>query len=106
MSPQARRQQAAEPDPQDGMFDQVIDNELLIAALERRHAAKGKLAQPQKAYKEADEAVKGIITTLELDPTAVVRAGRFRIKSRVVEPGHREFDVGGSTTLTISLIAD
>lgn len=47
------------PDAQQGLFDVVLENELLEAALERRQKAKDALKPKQKAYKEADDAAKG-----------------------------------------------
>jgi hypothetical protein len=74
----------AEPDDQDGLFDQVIQNDVLAQALEKREKARLAKAKATKTYTEAHEAAKGQIDALGLDAETVVRCGRFRSASRSV----------------------
>lgn len=100
----AARQTSADPDPQDGLFDEVLENEILAAALERRQAAKEKRADAAKRYTDADQAAKGIIAGLELEPDVTARCGRFRIRSRTIPARHVEFDTDPSVRLRIDLL--
>ena len=96
----------AEPDAQDGLFDQVLEHELLEAALERRQAAKDKNAVTARALKEAHDAAKGMVAGLDLAPDSVVRCGRFRIKTSSRPERHVEFDTSAGVQTRISLIGD
>ena len=96
-----------EVDAQDGLFDVVVEHELLEAALGRRQAAKEKLKSPKKAYEEADAAAKGMIAGLDdvtsfdvdTDEPLTIRVGRFRI--RYASVGSRSEP---TTRTTISLL--
>jgi hypothetical protein len=92
----------AEPDDQDGLFDQVIQNDVLAQALEKREKARLAKAKATKTYTEAHEAAKGQIDALGLDAETVVRCGRFRIR-KSIRPGQTvSFDTSDTPTLAIS----
>lgn len=101
-------------DSQQGLFDVVLQNDLLEAALERRQKAKEKLKQPQKAYKEADDAAKGMVAGLEEyewvqpdgDEPCVIRCGRFRIKVSPSKSRSVSFTTEPGRRTTISLLGD
>ncbi len=94
----------AEPDDQDGLFDQVVENDVLAAALERREQAKQAKNAATKAYKDAHDAAKAHIDALELEEGAVVRCGRFRLKLSAVQGRSVSFETGDTSRLSISLL--
>lgn len=99
-------------DDQQGLFDVVLENDLLEAALERRQKAKEKLKSPQKAYKEADDAAKGMVSGLEEyewvqpdgDEPMTIRCGRFRIRVSPSKSRSVSFTTEPSRRTTISLL--
>ena len=103
-------QRAQDPivDPQDGLFDQIVEDPSLEMALERRQLAKEArdAADSEKSrFKDADAAAKGLIAALELEPDTIVRVGRFRLKYQHRDGSHVEFDVAARNQLSISLIS-
>jgi hypothetical protein len=100
----AAKQAAAAVDPQDGLFDNVIENDVLEKALERRQTAKEKVGTDRASYKKADEAAKALLP--DIDPDQIVRCGRFRI--RVIRRPARSvsFDTEEKLTTSISLIEE
>lgn len=97
---------SAAPDDQDSLFDQVITNDLLEAALERRQTAKNKNAVTARALKEANDAAKGMLAGLDLEPDTVARCGRFRIKTSSTPERHVEFDTAAGSQTRISLLGE
>ena len=98
-------------DPQDGLFDVILENESLERALEHRQSAKDALKPKQKTYDEANEAVKGIVAGLDLGEVEegdeqVFRCGRFRIKRKHRAGNAVSFETSPSTRTTISLIKE
>lgn len=99
-------------DPQDGLFDQVVENAALEKALEKRLTAKEALKPKTKDYKESNAAAKGMIAGLEFpvpetgDEPLVIRCGRFRIKVAPTKGNKVSFETSPSTRTTISLIRD
>lgn len=91
-------------DDQTGLFDRVIENSKLEAALEDRETRKGLRASAQAKFKEADETAKGIIATLELEVDDVVRVGRFKITRHEVQGRSVAFETDPSERLTITLL--
>jgi hypothetical protein len=99
-------------DDQQGLFDVVLENELLEAALERRQKAKDKLKPANKAYKEADDAAKGMISGLEefgwVDPEGdeplTIRVGRYRVRVAPVKSKSVSFTTEPARRTTISLL--
>jgi hypothetical protein len=96
-----------QPDPQDGLFDQVISDDLLVKALEKRHTANQDKSLAVAAFKDADDVVKGKVDALEIEPGQTVRCGRFRIaKSEPGDPVDVSFTRSPKPRLTISLLED
>lgn len=101
-------------DAQQGLFDVVLENEQLEAALDRRQKAKERLKNPQKSYKEADDAAKGMISGLEeygwVDPEGDqpcrIRCGRYVIRVAPSKSRSVSFTTEPSRRTTISLLGD
>jgi hypothetical protein len=110
--PISERALQAVPDAQEGLFDQVLDDPALEAALERRLKAQEDLKPKKRALKEADDAAKGIIAGLQLedpepgDDAQVFRCGRFRIKRSPRASMSVSFVTAPSVRTTISLLKD
>jgi hypothetical protein len=100
----ARIPDSPNPDDQDGLFDQVIENDLLEQALENRQKHKEQRSAAQAKFKEAHDQAKGILATLELAEDSVVRVGRFRVKNSKVAAKAVAFETAESSRLTISLL--
>jgi len=100
----AEAHRTPEPDDQDGLFDQVIENDLLVQALENREAAKTRKRAAASKFQDAHDSAKGMIDTLDLDDETVVRCGRFRIKLSKTAARSVAFETSGSKRLTISLL--
>lgn len=98
-----RSRNGANVDPQDGLFDQVIENGDLEQALEDREKVKASRAALNAKFKEADDAAKGIIATLNLETDAVVRVGRFRLSLSSVEGRSVAFDTEPTERLSITV---
>lgn len=96
----------AAPDAQDGLFDQVIDNDLLERALDKREAVKAAKGKALKAFKEADALAKAHLAELELDDDTTIRVGRFRIVSKSVPSRAVSFETQPTTRLSIGVIAE
>lgn len=90
-----------EETPQDGLFDTVIENDLLDKALEKRQGLKEKVAKANADLKKADEAARAMLPDLEVDQVA--RCGRFRIKTVRRSGGHTEFDTEPKIVTSIGL---
>lgn len=107
MAPQSVEQRArsgAEVDPQEGLFDQTIDDTNLETLLDQRATARQKKLDAAKAFKEKDDLVKARLSEFELAVGEVARVGKYRIEVKRTEGGHREFDVGAGSRLQIKLI--
>ena len=74
----------------------------LEAALEKREQKKVVKRKVNKEFREADEAVKGLLDPFELGEGEVARVGRFRIEKRTVPGGQRAFETSDSTRILIS----
>lgn len=99
-------QTSAAVDPQDGLFDQVIEDADLEAALEARERQRQDKLVVQARYKEAHEKVAGKLEGLELDDDSVVRIGRFRVKVSKTPGRSVSFETSESRRTTISLISE
>jgi hypothetical protein len=89
------------------LFDQIIENNALIQALEDRQRAKDRRDRPageRAKFQEADERARAQIAELALEPGTMVRAGRFRLRTTEVDPAHVEFDRSGRVQTTISML--
>lgn len=97
---------SAAVDAQDGLFDQVVEDADLEAALEAREKQRQDRAVINARYKEAHDKVSGKLEALELDEESVIRCGRFRIKTSRVPSRSVAFETSPSKRTTISLIGD
>lgn len=93
-------------DAQYGLFDQVIENEELEAALEEREKVNNSRKALNAKFKTADTEAKGLISALDLSADDVVRCGRFRIKLSEVAGRSVAFETDPAERLTISLLDD
>lgn len=89
-------------DPQDGLFDEVIENDVLERALERRQAKKERQSSAAEEFRKADEAARGLLP--ELDPDTVARCGRFRISVKRRKGRSVSFETEEKTQTTISAL--
>lgn len=96
----------ASVDPQDGLFDTVLEDADLEAALEERERKRQDKSIATGRYKEAHDAAKAKIGSLELEDESVVRCGRFRIKTAKTAGRSVSFETSPSSRLTISLLKD
>lgn len=89
-------------EPQLATDEKVLEGSAdLEAALERREQKKVVKRKVNKEFREADEAVKGLLTPFELGEGEVARVGRFRIEKRTVPGGARAFETSDSTRILI-----
>jgi len=101
----------SDEDPQDGLFDNVIENQVLEKALERRQAAKDARSTAQGNYKQADDQAKAQLLALDLpdpepDEPVTIRCGRFRIRIARVPSRSVAFDTDETRRTTISLLGE
>ena len=89
---------------QTAIDEQVIEDGDLVSALERRQEKKVLAGTARANYKDADDAVKGKLESLELAEGAVVRCGRFRITKRAVAAKDVAFSTAPSSRLTIAVL--
>lgn len=95
---------SASPDPQTSIYERIIEDDDLVAALEERQKAKEKAATANKAYREAHDVVKGKITELDLGQDAAVRAGRFVLTNKATAARTVNFETAAGQRLQISLL--
>jgi len=91
--------------PQIGLLDQVMENEALKEALEKRQQAKDKLDPIRKDFRAKDEIVNGEITALDL-PDGEYRCGRFIIKIGQSEAREVSFERQSKRTVRIGTAKD
>ena len=101
-----RARSSAAVDPQDGLFDKVIEDGDLIAALERREEKRIERANANAAYKVEDDAAKDLLANHDIQVDDVIRVGRFRIKKTRIAPNDVSFTTSGSERLNIGTIAE
>lgn len=92
---------AADPDPQTTLYETVIDNPDVEAALEKREKLKQRSKALAKDYRQADAAAKEALNQLDLGADAPVRIGRFVVSMRQLEGRVVSFETGPSTRLNI-----
>lgn len=102
--PAARRKTESAVDPQEGMFDDVISNDVLEKALERRQTAREKVSKATGEYRKADEGARTLLPEIEVDQ--VVRCGRFRIRVSRRSGRSVAFETEPKEVTTIGLIED
>lgn len=95
---------AATLDAQAGLFDRVIEDGDLEAALEERERRRVKKADALAKFKETHDSVKGRLDALDLEEDTVVRCGRFRITVKATESRSVAFDTAPGRRTTISLL--
>lgn len=92
--------------PQTSLYEEVVENSLIEAALERRQEKKAKQATASKAYREADEAAKGHLAALDLEEGTSIRIGRFVVSKRDIAARQVAFETAPSSRLAIRLLSD
>lgn len=95
----------ARVDPQADLFEQELENDELLRALDRRHQAKEQLAPLTKKYKEADKFAKTMIDGLDLEVDQTYRCGPFKITRSRVEGRSVAFETEETERLTIGLVS-
>lgn len=89
---------------QDGLFDQVIEDEALEAALDEREKRKQRKKKATAEFKEKHDVVKAKLDFHDLPDGSIVRCGRHRVKITRTAPRSVAFETGGSRRVTISLL--
>lgn len=97
---------AISDDPRQGLFDRVMEDGDLIAALEEREKRNNSRKAVAAKYKEQHDKVKAMIDAFALGDEEVVRAGRFRIKMSRREGQSVAFETSPSRRMSISLLDD
>jgi hypothetical protein len=97
---------SATVDPQEGMFDRVVEDGDLIAALEEREKRNRSRKAVTAKYKEQHDKVKALLDGFELGDEEIVRVGRFRIRMSRSEGRSVAFETSPSRRMTISLLDD
>lgn len=98
---------SASLDPQLALDETAITDQDLEAALERHLRAKQDLQEASGVVRSAREDIdRELAKHGELTEGRVLRVGRFRLESRFVEGGHREFDTSDRHQLSIGLVDD
>lgn len=82
-------------DPQDGLFDSEIDNDVL-------ETTNRPTTRPER--RPLHGAAQAHLAELELDADTVIRCGRFRIKTTTIPAKSVSFETDPSTRTTISLL--
>jgi hypothetical protein len=91
-------------DPQLGLDEKVVDDEELLALLDRRSATAAAKAAAVKAHKVVhDEAMK-LIEKHDLAEGAALRVGPYRLTVTRTPEDHREFDVAASERINIKRV--
>lgn len=91
--------------PQTGLLnEQVIDRPDLEEKLERRAILGERRKSANKDYREADEAAKGVVTSLEIEGSA--RCGRWLISTEERPGGHVEFETAPSRRIRIKAVGE
>jgi hypothetical protein len=101
-----RARQSSAVDPQDGLFDRVIEDADLEAALEARETKRAEKLAATKAFKVEDDNAKSLLVNHPIEAGDTIRCGRFRIKKTAIAPNHVEFDTGGSERLSFGVISE
>lgn len=104
ISDRARNGTSATEDPQDGLFDKLIEDASLEELIDQREALREKAATAKSKFNDKDVLVKARLGEFELAVGEVARVGKYRIANKRTAGGHREFDVAPSSRLTIGLI--
>lgn len=94
-------------DPQEGLFDQVLEDPALSEALEKREKKRVDAAYAKGEYDIAADVVKGKLDALDLhiNEKTVLRCGRFKIT--ISPPGdssHVEYDTTPRRNTTITML--
>lgn len=97
---------AISDDPQQGLFDRVVEDGDLISALEEREKRNKSRKAVTAKYREQHEKVVEMLAVFALGDEEVVRAGRFRIKMSRREGQSVAFETSPSRRMTISLLDD
>jgi hypothetical protein len=89
-------------DPQEGLFDRVLEDTALERLLEEREVKRTAKSVAAVEYNAAHETVKARLSEEDLSPGDVIRCGRFRIKVTHIEGGTVSFEKSGADRLFIT----
>jgi hypothetical protein len=94
-------------EPQTSIYEKEIANDALESALEKREELREPKKEAQRAFKQADDAVKAMLEHEELGVDSVVRIGRFIVTKRFREGGKTvEFETRSQERYSIKLFED
>lgn len=91
------------PKEQLGFDEKVVEDARLLAALEERETAKGRVRAERQVLTKIDDEVRIRIGDLDLGVDTAVRIGRFRITKTMAEARHVEFDSEAKERISIKL---
>ena len=93
-------------DPQTSIYETVIDDPELAAALEERLKRKTSVANANKRYRQIDETVKARLEELDLGDEAPVRIGRFIVTRKRTAGRSVSFETEPGARLWIKLLPE
>lgn len=93
---------AAKNDPQTSLYETTIDDPTVEELLEARDKAKSSAQAVSKKYRDADQAAKAALNTLDLGSDAPVRIGRFVVVVKDVPARTVAFETNPTTRINIS----
>lgn len=83
-----------------------IENKQLEDTLEDRQRLKEHVKGARKAFKEADDRARALLSTHGLQDDQVARVGRYRITKKTVASRTVQFETDPTSRVTISLIPE
>lgn len=99
-----RARSSSSVDAQESMFDKVIEDDELLAALDEREEKRAARLEANGAFKIAADNAKDLLVNHHIEVGEVVRVGRHRIKKTRIAPTSVSFDTSGSERLNFGLI--
>lgn len=92
---------AVAAESQTNIYEVVIEDDEVEAALEKRQKAKESASAVNKRYREADAEAKALVNRLDLGVDAPVRVGRFVVSLRSTKSRSVSFETAAGERLTI-----
>jgi hypothetical protein len=91
-------------DPQLGLDEKVVDDEELLALLDRRSATAAARTEAARAHKVVHDQAMKLIEKHDLAEGAALRVGPYRLTVTRTPEDHREFDVAASERINIKRV--
>lgn len=94
---------SAKENPQTAMDEREIASGDLERKLEERQTLRETVAEARKAYREADEAARTMLSEFALADGEVARCGRFRIEKKAIPARSVSFETSPTSRLRIDV---